>query len=98
MEVTATCWLVQWTLKALVNQRQSACVHFYKKPNDAVRAKFVEESPEVLHETNHVFCSQFSLTIATQLSENVVSKLDRICRQQNEILVIKCTYGLTGLV
>ena len=71
---------------------------FLQELNDAVGAKFVEESPEALLETNLAFFSQFSLIIATQLAENVVLKLDRICRQQNVILVIARSYGLTGLV
>lgn len=82
-----------------IGQSKAKCVcAFLQELNDAVGAKFVEESPEALLETNPAFFSQFSLIIATQLVENVVLKLDRICRQQNVILVIARAYGLTGLV
>lgn len=82
-----------------IGQSRAKCVcAFLQELNDAVGAKFVEESPEALLETNPAFFSQFSLIIATQLPENVVLKLDRICRQQNVVLVIARSYGLTGLV
>lgn len=70
-----------------IGQSRAKCVcAFLQELNDAVGAKFVEESPEALLETNPAFFSQFSLIIATQLPENVVLKLDRICRQQNVVL------------
>ncbi|KAH9319250.1 hypothetical protein KI387_021019, partial [Taxus chinensis] len=82
-----------------VGQSRAKCVcAFLQELNDAVGAKFVEETPEALLERNPAFFSQFTLIIATQLPENVLLKLDRICRQQNGMLIIARSYGLTGLV
>ncbi|GAB2274896.1 NEDD8-activating enzyme E1 regulatory subunit axr1 [Dionaea muscipula] len=66
--------------------------------NDAVKAKFIEEYPEKLIETKPSFFSQFTLIVATQLSEGSMVKLDRICREANVMLVFARSYGLTGLV
>lgn len=82
-----------------IGQSRAKCVcAFLQELNDAVGAKFVEESPEALLERNPSFFSQFTLIIATQLPENTLLKLDRICRQQNVMLLIARSYGLTGLV
>eukprot|EP01018_Ginkgo_biloba_P008209 Gb_25652 [translate_table: standard] len=82
-----------------IGQSKAKCVcAFLQELNDAVGAKFVEESPEALLDTNPAFFSQFTLVIATQLPESSVLKLDRICRQQNGMLVIARAYGLTGSV
>eukprot|EP00252_Welwitschia_mirabilis_P011517 TRINITY_DN25784_c0_g1_i2.p1 TRINITY_DN25784_c0_g1~~TRINITY_DN25784_c0_g1_i2.p1 ORF type:complete len:527 (-),score=124.25 TRINITY_DN25784_c0_g1_i2:341-1921(-) len=82
-----------------LGQSRAKCVcSFIQELNDSVIAKFVEESPEMLVETNPSFFSQFTLVIATQMSENLLVKLDKICRQQNVVLVIARSYGLTGLV
>ncbi|CAA7405591.1 unnamed protein product [Spirodela intermedia] len=72
--------------------------NFLQELNDAVGAKFVEESPEMLIETRPSFFAQFTLVIATQLVENLLVKLDKICRQENVMLVVARSYGLTGLV
>ncbi|XP_057869389.2 NEDD8-activating enzyme E1 regulatory subunit AXL isoform X2 [Cryptomeria japonica] len=82
-----------------IGQSRAKCVcTFLRELNDAVGAKFVEEPPEALLERDPSFFSQFTLIIATQLPENALLKLDRICRQQNGILIIARSYGLTGLV
>nr|XP_029120897.1 NEDD8-activating enzyme E1 regulatory subunit AXR1 isoform X2 [Elaeis guineensis] len=82
-----------------LGQSKAKCVcSFLKELNDAVKAKFVEESPDTLIETNPSFFAQFTLVIATQLLENSLLKLDKICRQANVILVVARSYGLTGLV
>ncbi|KAG1368339.1 NEDD8-activating enzyme E1 regulatory subunit AXR1 [Cocos nucifera] len=82
-----------------LGQSKAKCVcSFLKELNDAVKAKFVEESPDNLIETNPSFFAQFTLVIATQLLENLLLKLDKICRQANVILVVARSYGLSGLV
>ncbi|KAF8409568.1 hypothetical protein HHK36_005646 [Tetracentron sinense] len=82
-----------------IGQSKAKCVcAFLQELNDAVKAKFVEESPEALIETNPSLFSQFTLVIATQLVEASVVKLDRICRRGNVMLIFARSYGLTGLV
>ncbi|XP_010278678.1 PREDICTED: NEDD8-activating enzyme E1 regulatory subunit AXR1-like [Nelumbo nucifera] len=82
-----------------IGQSKAKCVcAFLQELNDAVKAKFVEESPEALIETNPSFFSQFTLVIATQLVETSMLKLDRICRQSNVMLIFARSYGLTGFV
>ncbi|PKA52596.1 NEDD8-activating enzyme E1 regulatory subunit [Apostasia shenzhenica] len=85
--------------EASLGQSKAKCVcAFLQELNDAVNAKFVEESPEVLIERNTSFFSMFTLVIATQVQESALLKLDKICRQSNVILLIARSYGLTGLV
>ncbi|KAJ4977165.1 hypothetical protein NE237_002271 [Protea cynaroides] len=82
-----------------IGQSKAKCVcAFLQELNDAVKAKFVEESPDALIETNPSFFSQFTLVIATQLVETSMLKLDRICRRANIMLIFARSYGLTGLV
>ncbi|XP_019193637.1 PREDICTED: NEDD8-activating enzyme E1 regulatory subunit AXR1-like isoform X1 [Ipomoea nil] len=82
-----------------VGQSKARCVcSFLQELNDAVKARFIEEYPKELIETNPSFFSQFTLVVATQLSEGSMVKLDRICREANVILVFARSYGLTGLV
>ncbi|KAK7257545.1 hypothetical protein RIF29_31587 [Crotalaria pallida] len=85
--------------EASLGQSKAKCVcSFLQELNDAVKAKFVEEYPETLIETNPSFFSQFTLVVATQLVENSMIKLDRICREANVMLVFARSYGLTGFV
>ena len=44
---------------------------FLQELNDAVEAKFVEESPELLIETRASFFSQFTLVVATQVRVSI---------------------------
>ncbi|MED6147620.1 NEDD8-activating enzyme E1 regulatory subunit axr1 [Stylosanthes scabra] len=82
-----------------VGQSKAKCVcSFLQELNDSVKAKFVEEYPEALIETNPSFFSQFTLVVATQLVESSMIKLDRICREANVILIFARSYGLTGFV
>ncbi|XP_078433094.1 NEDD8-activating enzyme E1 regulatory subunit AXR1-like isoform X2 [Wolffia australiana] len=82
-----------------VGESKAKCVcNFLQELNDAVEAKFVEESPETLIETRAFFFAEFTLVIATQLAENLVVKLDKICRQEKVSLVVARSYGLCGLV
>ncbi|KAB2610633.1 NEDD8-activating enzyme E1 regulatory subunit-like [Pyrus ussuriensis x Pyrus communis] len=82
-----------------VGKSKAKCVcQFLQELNDSVKAKFIEEYPEVLIETNPSFFSQFTLVVATQLGERSMVKLDRICREANVILIFARSYGLTGLV
>lgn len=82
-----------------LGQSKAKCVcAFLQELNDAVKAKFVEESPETLIESAPSFFTQFTLVIATQILENSLVKLDTICRQANVTLVAARSYGLTGLV
>ncbi|KAG6404804.1 hypothetical protein SASPL_132380 [Salvia splendens] len=71
---------------------------FLQELNDAVKAKFIEEYPEKLIESNPSFFSQFTLVVATQLVEFSMLKLDRICREANVLLIFARSYGLTGFV
>ncbi|CAM8954442.1 unnamed protein product [Rhodiola kirilowii] len=82
-----------------IGHPKAKCVcSFLQELNDSVKAKFIEEYPEKLIESNPSFFEQFTLVIATQLIENSVVKLDRICREANVMLIIARSYGLTGLV
>ncbi|CAK9158014.1 unnamed protein product [Ilex paraguariensis] len=82
-----------------VGQSRAKCVcAFLQELNDAVKAKFIEEYPKALIETNPAFFSQFTLVIATQLVEDSMVKLDRICREANVMLIFARSYGLTGFV
>ncbi|KAG9160542.1 hypothetical protein Leryth_026142 [Lithospermum erythrorhizon] len=82
-----------------VGQSKAKCVcSFLQVLNDAVKAKFVEEYPDALIETNPSFFSQFTLIIGTQLVEDLMVKLDRICREANVMLICARSYGLTGFV
>ncbi|KAL0405395.1 UNVERIFIED_CONTAM: NEDD8-activating enzyme E1 regulatory subunit AXR1 [Sesamum latifolium] len=71
---------------------------FLQELNDAVKAKFIEEYPEALIESNPSFFSQFTLVVATQLVEDKMVKLDKICRDANVMLIFARSYGLTGFV
>ncbi|KAL1555503.1 NEDD8-activating enzyme E1 regulatory subunit axr1 [Salvia divinorum] len=71
---------------------------FLQELNDAVKAKFIEEYPVKLIESNPSFFSQFTLVVATQLVESSMVKLDRICREANVLLIFARSYGLTGFV
>ncbi|KAK6242523.1 hypothetical protein SCA6_007912 [Theobroma cacao] len=82
-----------------LGQSKAKCVcSFLQELNDAVKAKFIEEYPEALIDTNPSFFSQFTLVVATQLVEESMVKLDRICREANVMLIFARSYGLTGLV
>ncbi|KAJ4730035.1 NEDD8-activating enzyme E1 regulatory subunit [Melia azedarach] len=79
------------------SKAKSVCA-FLQELNDAVKAKFIEEYPEALIEANPSFFSQFTLVVATQLVEEKMIKLDRICREANVMLIFARSYGLTGFV
>ncbi|CAH9121171.1 unnamed protein product [Cuscuta epithymum] len=82
-----------------VGQSKARCVcSFLQELNDSVKAKFIDEYPKELIEKNPSFFLQFTLIVATQLSEDSMMKLDTICREANVILVFARSYGLTGLV
>ncbi|CAM6070645.1 unnamed protein product [Sphagnum tenellum] len=89
-------YFVDWD--SLGQSKAKTVSAFLHELNDAVDAKFVEESPEALLESNPAFFSQFTLVIATQMQENSLLKLDEICRQQNVMLIIARSYGLAGLL
>ncbi|KAI8551939.1 hypothetical protein RHMOL_Rhmol06G0226200 [Rhododendron molle] len=71
---------------------------FLQELNDAVKAKFIEEYPKALIEMNPSFFSQFTLVVATQLVEDSMVKLERICREANVMLIFARSYGLTGFI
>ncbi|KAK7342110.1 hypothetical protein VNO80_25053 [Phaseolus coccineus] len=61
--------------EASLRKSKAKCVcSFLQELNDAVKAKFVEESPETLIETNPSFFSQFTLVVATQEHDVIESK------------------------
>ncbi|ONM10892.1 NEDD8-activating enzyme E1 regulatory subunit AXR1 [Zea mays] len=51
--------------------RAKSICSFLQELNDAVKAKFVEESPAHLIDTNPSFFSQFTVVIATQVCSSV---------------------------
>lgn len=56
-----------------VGQSKAKCVcAFLQELNDAVKAKFIEESPETLIETNPSFFKQFTIVVATQVWDFVL--------------------------
>ncbi|KAK4758946.1 hypothetical protein SAY87_020247 [Trapa incisa] len=82
-----------------IGKSKAKCVcSFLQELNDSVKAKFIEEYPQALIETNPSFFSQFTLVIATQLVEELMIKLDKICREANVMLIFARSYGLTGFV
>lgn len=85
--------------ESCVGQSKAKCVcTFLQELNDAVKAKFIEEYPEALVDSNPSFFSQFTLVVATQLAEDSMVKLDKICREANVLLIFARSYGLTGFV
>lgn len=51
-----------------IGESKAKCVcSFLQELNDAVKAKFIEEYPQALIETNPLFFSQFTLVVATQV-------------------------------
>lgn len=85
--------------ESCLGQSKAKCVcSFLQELNDAVKAKFIEENPVALIETNPSFFDQFTLVVATQLMEDSVVKLDRICREAHVMLILARSYGLTGFV
>lgn len=82
-----------------LGQSKAKCVSaLLQELNDSVAAKFAEESPEQLIESQPAFFSAFTLVIATQMPESSLVKLDQICRQYGVQLIIARSYGLTGLL
>ncbi|CAK7348973.1 unnamed protein product [Dovyalis caffra] len=82
-----------------VGQSKAKCVcTFLQELNDAVKAKFIEEYPKALIDSNPSFFSQFTLVVATQLAEDSMVKLDKICREAKVLLIFARSYGLTGFV
>lgn len=68
-----------WVLvvdESSVGQSKAKCVcQFLQELNDAVKAKFIEEHPEALIQTNPSFFSQFTLVVATQVwSSNAICR------------------------
>jgi amyloid beta precursor protein binding protein 1 len=53
--------------ECLGQSRAKSVCSFLQELNDAVNAKFVEESPLALIDTNPSFFSQFTVVIATQV-------------------------------
>ncbi|KAG2260324.1 hypothetical protein Bca52824_079618 [Brassica carinata] len=91
-----TSWLMM--RRVLINQKLSVFVRFFKSLMILLKATFIEENPDTLISTNPFFFSQFTLVIATQLVEDSMVKLDRICREANDKLVFARSYGLSGFV
>ncbi|KAL2651429.1 hypothetical protein R1flu_019557 [Riccia fluitans] len=89
-------FLIEWS--SLGKRRASAVCSLLHEMNESVMPKFVDESPESIIESNPAFFRQFSLVIATQLSEFALAKLDLICRQYNAILLVARSYGFIGHV
>ena len=66
-----------------VGESKAKCVcTFLQELNDAVKAKFIEDCPEELIETNPSFFSQFTLVIATQVWRRKLS-----CTHKNNLIL-----------
>eukprot|EP00850_Spirogloea_muscicola_P023917 SM000406S15600 [mRNA] locus=s406:33423:37590:- [translate_table: standard] len=82
-----------------LHQSRAKCVSaLLQELNESVEAKFVEEYPEALIESNPSFFADFSLVIATQIGESSLVKLDAICRADGVCLLVARCYGLAGLI
>ncbi|OAE19011.1 hypothetical protein AXG93_2839s1060 [Marchantia polymorpha subsp. ruderalis] len=89
-------FLIEWD--SVGRRKASAVCSVLHEMNESVEAKFVEESPEALIESNPSFFGQFTLVIATQMSEFALVKLDQICRRYDVLLLVARSYGLFGHV
>lgn len=89
-------YLVNW--ESMGQPKAKSVCALLQELNESVGAKFVEESPEALLESNPAFFAQFTLVIATQMTEAPLLKLEEVCRQQKVMLVMARSYGLAGLV
>ncbi|GAQ81120.1 NEDD8-activating enzyme E1 regulatory subunit [Klebsormidium nitens] len=83
---------------SLGSSRAKTATSLLQELNDTVDAQFVEESPEALLNSNPGFFGDFTLVIATQLTESALLKLDKICREHSVTLLVARSYGLAGLV
>ncbi|GJP49947.1 hypothetical protein CLOM_g9105 [Closterium sp. NIES-68] len=82
----------------LGTSRAQAVTVLLQELNESVAARFVEESPATLIQSNAKFFSEFTLVIATQLPESVLLQLDSVCRQYGCQLIVARSYGLMGLI
>ncbi|KAJ7522995.1 hypothetical protein O6H91_18G033900 [Diphasiastrum complanatum] len=89
-------FLVSW--ENLGQSKARSVCALLQELNESVGAKFVEESPEALLDSNPSFFASFTLVIATQMPEKALIKLDETCRQQRVMLLVARSYGLAGLV
>ncbi|KAL3700349.1 hypothetical protein R1sor_018371 [Riccia sorocarpa] len=89
-------FLIEWS--SLGKRKASVVCSLLHEMNESVIPKFVDESPEAVIDSNPAFFRQFTLVIATQLSEFALEKLDLICRQYNVVLLVARSYGLVGHV
>jgi hypothetical protein len=60
-------WLLAVDWESLGQSKAKSVCALVQELNESVSAKFVEESPEALLESNPGFFSQFTLVIATQV-------------------------------
>lgn len=78
--------MLLWVLvvdESSVGQSKAKCVcQFLQELNDAVKAKFIEEHPEALIQTNPSFFSQFTLVVATQVWSSDAAQVffAKLCR------------------
>ena len=78
--------------------RAKGCCTFLQELNENVQTGFVDEDPAHLVEKNPQFFKDFTLVIATELSERALVKLDGICRTYGIPLLICRTNGLVGSI
>lgn len=80
----------------LGQSRAAAVTDNLKELNDSVEGSYVEEKPSALLASNPDFFQRFALVVATQMAEQDLVQLDRVCRRFGTALIAVRTYGLVG--
>lgn len=85
--------------EADLGRPRAECVtRLLKELNEHVRGSYVHEDVGSLIRTNPAFLDDFSLVIATQLTEPSLRLLASACRERSLPLVVLRSYGLVGTV
>ncbi|OUM57555.1 hypothetical protein PIROE2DRAFT_48628 [Piromyces sp. E2] len=82
-----------------IGQPRAKCVtELLKSLNEFVEADYLEKDPVSLINENDKFFSQFNVIIASNMQEKDLIKLNKICTNENIILVSLKTNGLFGIL
>ncbi|ORX59339.1 NEDD8-activating enzyme E1 regulatory subunit-like protein [Piromyces finnis] len=82
-----------------IGQSRAKCVtELLKNLNEFVEADYLEKDPVFLINENDKFFSQFNVIIASNMQEKELIKLNKICSNENIILVSLKTNGLFGIL
>ena len=84
--------------ESLGESRAECCSRLLKEFNESVSGRYIAEHPEQLVDREPDFFKDFTLVIATQLTEPYQIKLDHICRRFGVKAIFGRSYGLFGLV